>query len=142
MPKNILFNSDGYILITGFSQAKRIDKYNKLRFLVEKCHEHYPPEMLTGEGQDETVDWWQLGILVYQMLIGITPFFEINEDDIPHSITNKSVVFPKVEEHDIEITPMAQDFILRLLDKCTSSRLGAQGFQEVLEHPFFGGIDF
>ena len=75
------------------------------------------------------------------MLIGTTPFYEINDDDIPHSITNKSVIFPQVEQHEIEVSMIAQDFILRLLDKCTSSRLGAQGYKEVLEHPFFNGLD-
>lgn len=83
--------------MTGFNQAKRLEKFHKLRFLVEKCEEHYPPEMLSGEGQDQTVDWWMVGILLYQMLVGISPFFEINEDDIPHSITNKMVVFPQAE---------------------------------------------
>lgn len=50
--------------------------------------------MLTGGCQDHTVDWWMLGILLYRLLIGISPFLELNDEDIPHSIMKKEVEFP------------------------------------------------
>ena len=115
--KNILFDVNGYIVLTGFSQAKRLDKLNKLRFLTKDYQEHHAPEILTGDSQDHTVDWWMLGVLVYRMLVGISPFHELNEEDVPHSIMKKSVEFPDPDEFGINVSKDARDFVERLLDK-------------------------
>lgn len=125
--KNILFENDGYVVLTGFNHAKRFDKFSKLRFVVEDCHENYAPEMIAGDSQDHTVDWWMLGILMYRMLVGVSPFHELNEEDIPHSIIQKEVEFPDEDEFSIKVSEVAKDLILRLLNKDISSRLGANG---------------
>ena len=67
--------------------------------------------MLAGEMQDQTVDWWMLGTLIYRMLIGMSPFHELNEEDIPHAILKKEVEFPNKKDHQIEISDTARNLI-------------------------------
>lgn len=94
--KNILLDPEGYVVLSGFSDAKKISARDgeKKRFFGDKCQDYYAPEMLSGDNLDHTVDWWMLGILMYRMLIGVSPFYELNDDDIPHAIMNKQVEFP------------------------------------------------
>lgn len=56
--------------------------------------EYLAPEMVSGEGHDFTVDWWALGILIYEMLIGVTPFFNKNRQLLQSKIKHARVVFP------------------------------------------------
>lgn len=97
--------------------------------------------MLTGEGHDHTVDWWTLGILLYEMLVGIPPFFDRNRNQMYRSIRNANVTYPIKERHNIEVLPVAQDFINKLLIKKKDVRLGRNGLKEILGHPFFAGLD-
>ena len=60
-PENVLFNSDGYLLLADFGLATKVDK-NKVAWSFCGTAEYLSPEMLTGEGHDYTVDWWTLGI--------------------------------------------------------------------------------
>lgn len=79
-PENVLFNKDGYILLADFGLATKVDEKKKLAWSFCGTPEYLAPEMLTGEGHDHTVDWWTLGILLYEMLVGIPPFFDRNRN--------------------------------------------------------------
>jgi serum/glucocorticoid-regulated kinase 2 len=97
--------------------------------------------MLWGNGHDYTVDWWALGILIYEMIVGIPPFFHKNKHKMYHFIKESKVNFPDPERHKISVSAEAQDLILRLLDKNKKSRLGANGIEEIMSHPWFSTID-
>ncbi len=97
--------------------------------------------MIIGNGHDHTVDWWTLGILMYELLVGLTPFFNKNQHKMQHLIQECPVVFPD-SRFGFEVSPLAQDCIKRLLEKDKTKRLGAKGdVTEILEHPFFKSID-
>ena len=79
--------------------------------------EYLAPEMLIGSGHDYTVDWWALGILIYEMLVGIPPFFHKNKHRMYFLIKESPVNFPDPVKHGIDISSNAKDIIKKLLDK-------------------------
>lgn len=97
--------------------------------------------MLLGTGHDYTLDWWALGILLYELIVGIPPFFHQDRDRMNTFILDRSVQFPDPAKHGITVSAECKDFITRLLHKDKARRLGVAGAQEVLQHPFFDGID-
>ena len=98
--------------------------------------------MLIGSGHDHTVDWWALGILLYEMLVGIPPFFHRNKHRMYYLIKESPVNFPDPVKHGINISSEAKDCIRRFLDKNRKRRLGARGdIEEILNHPFFRDIN-
>lgn len=138
---NPLFNLSGYLLLADFGLAKTITK-NELANSFCGTAEYLAPEMLTGTGHDHTVDWWALGILLYEMLVGIPPFFHRNKHRMYFLIKESPVNFPDPVKHGIDISSNAKDLINKLLNKNKKKRLGAQGdIGEILAHPFFAGID-
>lgn len=103
--------------------------------------EYLAPEMLIGNGHDYTVDWWALGILIYEMIVGIPPFFHKNKNKMYHFIKESKVNFPDPERHKILVSDNAKDLILRLLDKNKKTRLGVNGIDEIMKHAWFSDLD-
>lgn len=77
-PENVLFNNDGYLKLADFGLATKVGKNSLARSFCGTA-EYLAPEMLQGKGHDHTVDLWTLGILLYEMLVGIPPFFHKNK---------------------------------------------------------------
>ncbi|KAI7900540.1 kinase-like domain-containing protein [Cokeromyces recurvatus] len=104
--------------------------------------EYLAPEVIKGNGHTSTVDWWTLGILIYEMLIGYTPFKGSTRDETFEQILHNSIVFP--EDHFNPLTSTCKSFIRQLLTKNETKRLGgrAGGASEVKSHSFFKSINF
>lgn len=77
-PENVLFNKNGYLLLADFGLAKKLNSQSKATSFCG-TPEYLAPEMLQGKGHDFSVDIWTLGILLYEMLVGIPPFFNKNK---------------------------------------------------------------
>lgn len=104
--------------------------------------EYLAPEMVKGEAHDKTVDWWALGVLMYEMLIGVTPFFNRNKQMLFTKIKNSKVIFPDRKKYRIDYSDDLMDLVLQLLTKDRTQRLGANGdMKEILSHRFFKGVD-
>lgn len=78
-PENILLNNDGYILLADFGLAKIKENEGEEPNSFCGTPEYLSPEMIVGSGHDHTLDWWALGILLYEMIIGIPPFYNKNK---------------------------------------------------------------
>ena len=105
--------------------------------------EYLAPEVIKEEGHTFTVDWWTLGILTYEMIVGIPPYYSgsSNNEKIYQLIKERQVFFPSKAKHGFELSENAKSFINGCLNKDKTKRLGANGTEEVLNHPWFAGID-
>ena len=76
--------------------------------------EYLAPEMVSHAGHDKNVDWWALGVLIYEMLIGVTPFYNRNRNMLLMKIKNSKVIFPDKTKYKIEYSDEIVDLILKV----------------------------
>ncbi|MED6222078.1 putative serine/threonine protein kinase ireh1 [Stylosanthes scabra] len=101
--------------------------------------DYLAPEILLGTGHGYTADWWSVGIILFELLVGLPPFNAEHPQTIFDNILNRKIPWPAVPE---EMSPEAQDLIDRLLTEDPNQRLGARGASEVKEHVFFKDINW
>jgi hypothetical protein len=94
------------------------------------------PEMLRKEGHNQTVGYYLLGVLLYEMLVGKLPFYDFDVAIMLSKIVRTPVKVPS------SVSTQATQLLTRLLDKDPSTRLGAGGTNEIKAHPFFQEIDW
>jgi len=139
--ENIMVDSTGYIKIIDYGLAKMVSE-NEIAQSYCGTPEYLAPEMISHAGHDKTVDWWAVGVLIYEMLIGVTPFFNKNRQVLMSKIKHSRIVFPDRRTYRIEYSDQVVDLIGKLLKKAKEDRLGAQGdAAEILAHPWFASID-
>ena len=137
-PENILMDEDGYLKLADFGMAKKLKEDEKAMSFCG-TPEYLAPEIITMEGHDKNADWWSFGILLFEMLCGLPPFYVENLDKMYELIKTSTVKFPK----RIALSEDAKDIIKKLLEKNPKKRLGSQkGIEEIKSHPFFANIDF
>ncbi len=149
--ENILIDQLGYIKIIDFGIAKLVGqekpkaRYSLFSFENTDVIDYLAPEMLKKTKSSIgdysfSVDWWAVGILMYELYFGVTPFFDEDQDLIQENIKNNTLVFPDREKRDF--SNEFEDIIMRLLDKDVETRLGSTNdFTEILNHPFFKEIN-
>mmetsp|Transcript_37924 Transcript_37924/g.33948 ORF Transcript_37924/g.33948 Transcript_37924/m.33948 type:complete len:170 (-) Transcript_37924:354-863(-) len=100
------------------------------------------PEILLGESSNQkTLDWWSMGVILYEMLVGIPPFNAQTLPEVQSNITSKNIEWPPIErDQEGSISPEAFDLIDRLLTLNPRNRLGFNGAEEIKNHPFFKGV--
>lgn len=137
-PENVILDEKGYIKLTDFGLSKQAESSNTFCGTPE----YVSPEMLDGTGHDKSVDWWSLGILLYEMLAGIPPFYDNDHTTMFQNIKNADILWPNKKEHGFVISREASDLITKLLQRDRFKRLGAAGdAEEILSHKFFKGIN-
>lgn len=144
-PENILMGEDGYISLTDFGLAKVLEA-NEVANSFCGTPEYMAPEIIDDTGHSYPIDWWALGVLVYEMMVGFCPFYTGQNNDnnakMFSSIRTKKPFFPDAKKHGIEMSEDCKDFISRCLEKDQSKRLGSNGgIKEVSSHPWFADID-
>ena len=122
--ENIMIDQNGYIKLIDFGLAKLIGhEANTLCGTTE----YMAPEMISEVGHGFAVDWWATGILLYEMVVGITPFFNKNRYQLFENIKGKRPKFPDRNRYSIEYSDELVDLISRLLEKDPQKRLGSNG---------------
>ncbi|KAK7271191.1 hypothetical protein RJT34_26882 [Clitoria ternatea] len=101
--------------------------------------DYLAPEILLGTGHGYTADWWSVGVILFEMIVGIPPFNSEHPQSIFDNILNRKIPWPAVPE---EMSPEAHDLIDRLLTEDPNQRLGAKGASEVKQHVFFKDINW
>lgn len=133
-PENLLLDRHGHLKITDFGFAKRVpDK----TWTLCGTPDYLAPEVVSNKGYNKSVDWWSLGILIYEMLCGYTPFWDSGSPmKIYENILRGKVKYPQY------VNPDAQDLLERLITADLTKRLGNlfRGSQDVKEHPWFAEV--
>ena len=131
--ENVLVDNDGYIKFTDFGLSKigKIESYTFCGTL-----NYLAPELIKHQPYDRMVDFWMLGCMLYEMLVGKSPFEHKNKKTLLDMICAGMFKASAVTD------PVAKDLISRLLSINPITRLGVNGSQEVMKHPFFKDIDF
>jgi len=136
-PENILLDYTGHIALCDFGLCKLNMKDNEKTNTFCGTPEYLAPEILSGNGYDKTIDWWTLGVLLYEMLAGLPPFYDEDVDKMYEKILNDPLRFG--EEFSLE----ACKILSGLLNRDPSRRLGVKGAEEIKRHAFFHDhIDF
>jgi serine/threonine protein kinase len=102
--------------------------------------DYLAPELLLGTGHGFAVDWWALGVVLFELLVGIPAFHASSVRGIFSNILSGRIQWP--DDVDEAMSAEARDLIQRLLEPDPSKRLGARGAAEVKAHPFFRDVDF
>ncbi|KAF7288517.1 Non-specific serine/threonine protein kinase [Mycena chlorophos] len=135
-PENILLDFTGHIALCDFGLCKLNMKADDKTNTFCGTPEYLAPEILNGHGYNKTIDWWTLGVLLYEMLAGLPPFYDEVTDRMYEKILNDPLVFPP------EIGTEARSILTQLLDRDPTQRLGVNGASEIKKHPFFASMDF
>ncbi|KAK6828294.1 hypothetical protein PG989_005474 [Apiospora arundinis] len=137
-PENILLDYQGHIALCDFGLCKLDMKDEDRTNTFCGTPEYLAPELLMGNGYNKTVDWWTLGVLLYEMLTGLPPFYDENTNEMYRKILSEPLHFPGPEV----VPPAAKDLLTKLLNRDPEHRLGAGGSAEIKAHPFFHAIDW
>ncbi|XP_043579408.1 microtubule-associated serine/threonine-protein kinase 3 isoform X2 [Bombus pyrosoma] len=154
-PDNLLITALGHIKLTDFGLSKMglmslatnlyegyIDRDTR-QFSDKQVFgtpEYIAPEVILRQGYGKPVDWWSMGIILYEFLIGCVPFFGDTPEELFAHTVNDDIDWP--DEDDWPIQPEAKDIITALLQQSPRDRLGTGGSHEVKEHPYFYGVNW
>jgi protein kinase A len=135
-PENILLDAEGHIKLVDFGFAKQVDNHET--YTLCGTPEYLAPEVIHSVGHGLGVDWWALGILIYEFLVGQPPFWDQNPVRIYQQILACRLRFPP------NMSPEARDIISQLCKTNPTQRLGyiSGGSRRVKTHPFFGDVDW
>ncbi|WFD42175.1 non-specific serine/threonine protein kinase [Malassezia psittaci] len=132
-PENILLDYTGHIALCDFGLCKLNMGDQETTHTFCGTPEYLAPELLLGQGYTKSVDWWTLGVLLYEMLAGLPPFYSEDVNEMYRKILHDPLTFPP------DFQPDARDLLARLLHREAPKRLGygAHGATDIKNHPFF-----
>uniref|UniRef100_A0A672JEC6 protein kinase C n=1 Tax=Salarias fasciatus TaxID=181472 RepID=A0A672JEC6_SALFA len=135
---NLLLDTEGYVKIADFGLCKEGMGFRDRTSTFCGTPEFLAPEVLTETSYTRAVDWWGLGVLIFEMLVGESPFPGDDEEEVFDSIVNDEVRYPRF------LSTEAISIMRRLLRRSPERRLGAgeRDAEEVKKHLFFRSIDW
>uniref|UniRef100_A0A8C4GKW7 protein kinase C n=1 Tax=Dicentrarchus labrax TaxID=13489 RepID=A0A8C4GKW7_DICLA len=135
---NLLLDTEGYVKIADFGLCKEGMGFRDRTSTFCGTPEFLAPEVLTETSYTRAVDWWGLGVLIFEMLVGESPFPGDDEEEVFDSIVNDEVRYPRF------LSTEAISIMRRLLRRSPERRLGAgeKDAEEVKKHLFFRNMDW
>ncbi|NXT20156.1 KGP2 kinase, partial [Syrrhaptes paradoxus] len=138
-PENLILDAEGYIKLVDFGFAKKIGSGQKT-WTFCGTPEYVAPEVILSKGHDFSVDFWSLGILVYELLTGSPPFSGADQ------MTTYNLILKGIERLDFPkiITRRPEDLIRRLCRQNPTERLGnlRNGINDIKKHRWLSGFNW
>ena len=142
-PENILLDCEGHIKLIDFGLSKIMknnkekDEIKSVTFSICGTPEYLAPEIIKETGYDKCVDWWSLGVLIYELLTGSTPFYDA-KSHMDLSVYQRQIEMP------LDFSDAVIDLLESLLQLNPDQRLGRgeKGSEQVMNHIFFKGINW
>eukprot|EP00760_Papus_ankaliazontas_P000518 PhM_4_TR10088/c0_g1_i1/m.75716 len=131
-PENIVLDRDGHAQLTDFGLARSDFSQARRKSFVGSA-EYLAPETVKGDPQTFGVDWWSLGVMMFEMLTGVAPFNAPSNNDVYHAILHKSIDWASVR-----VSSEAAHLLRRLLTRDIRARLTDP--MQIKKHPFFNDI--
>lgn len=117
-----------------------MEKGTTIRIRMIGTPDYMAPEIILGlNNTDKAIDWWAVGVIIYELLVGIPPFNADTVEEVFDNITNLKMEWPTTEDGEEFFSPEAKSLISGLLTRDPAKRLGSAGVQEIKNHPFFKG---
>ncbi|XP_026481821.1 RAC serine/threonine-protein kinase-like isoform X1 [Ctenocephalides felis] len=136
--ENLLLDKDGHIKIADFGLCKEDITYGRTTKTFCGTPEYLAPEVLEDNDYGRAVDWWGVGVVMYEMMCGRLPFYNRDHDVLFTLILVEEVKFPRT------ISPEAKSVLSGLLAKNPAARLGGgeNDVRDIMAHPFFSSINW
>ncbi|XP_071055896.1 RAC serine/threonine-protein kinase-like [Onthophagus taurus] len=136
--ENLLLDKDGHIKIADFGLCKEDITYGRTTKTFCGTPEYLAPEVIEDNDYGRAVDWWGIGVVMYEMMCGRLPFYNRDHDALFALIIMGDVKYPRTLSSD------ARDLLSGLLVKTPSRRLGGgpEDAKEIMAHPFFSCINW
>ena len=137
-PENILIDQFGHIKLTDFGLSKLLDEEEQKTYTLCGTPEYLAPEILSNKGYDNSVDFFSLGCLIYEMLSGKSPF------KIPNNGIIKMENYLKIPDMPDYFSESEKDIITKLLNSKPKLRLGygENGIQNIKNHSYFNNVNW
>jgi serine/threonine protein kinase len=137
-PENVLTDADGHVRLTDFGLSKESYEEGQQMNTFVGTTEYLAPEVLKQKGYGKEVDWWSLGVLVFEMLTGCPPFYHKNRQ-----MTFRMILSAELNVPDW-LSPSAKALVRELLVREPTQRLGhgPRGAVDIKRHAFFAPCDF
>ena len=137
-PENVVLDEEGHCKLTDFGLSKEgidNDQYTK-SFCGSIAY--LAPEVLKKQGHGKAVDWYLLGVLLYEMLTGVTPYYDKNKNNLFYNIEQGKLIIPNF------VSENAKSLLRGLLQRDPKRRLGGgnRDSEEIKEHKFFEDVDW
>ena len=137
-PDNVVLDEEGHCKLTDFGLSKEgVSDFQSAKSFCGSIA-YLAPEMIKKQGHGKSVDWYLLGVLFYEMIVGITPYFSNNKDQIFYNIENAELRIPQFVSKD------AANLLKKLLEKNPLKRIGGsdKDAEEIKEDPYFKDINW
>jgi len=135
-PENMLLSLDGYCRVTDLGFAKKLQREHPRTYTLCGTPEYLAPEVIRNRGYGKSVDWWTVGVLIFEMTAGNVPFYSKDQQHMYRKIVQGNLYLPS------HFSPELKDLCSNILQVDTSKRYGClrHGVKDIKQHPWFTPI--